>query len=207
MSSSKEFLDYDSYKLNLPSIKDVDLNVDLGKDSDIEVENDLDKTDKVEENNKSEDIEIVDTKEEKSDNDWKTIRSFAGNTSLDFVKMKPLDVKWLIQQSWDVLTWYSKSDLLWIINWYLESNLDDDTDILVTVEYEDENNPQKIILQTQSRDENEQSHSAAGVIEIEKKEINQQTKTQVTNAQQNKSSNKLTQQEIKEAEEIFSILF
>jgi hypothetical protein len=37
-----------------------------------------------------------------------------------------------------------------IINKYIEKNLDDDTDILVTVEYDDETkNPQKIILQTQ----------------------------------------------------------
>ena len=50
------------------------------------------------------------------------------------------------------ISWYSKSDILWIINWYIEKNLDDDTDILVTVEYEEDyNDPQKITLETQPR--------------------------------------------------------
>jgi len=163
MWSTKEFLDYDSYKSKISSIWDsiwdkveslgdgienleekIDINVDIEDNSDM--------NSKVEEKNEVKDTEIVDTKEEKSDKNWKTIRSFAKNTSLDFVDVKSVEIETSRQQDNDILTWYSKSDLFWIINTYLEKNLDDDTDILVTVEYEDDSNdPQKIILQTQPK--------------------------------------------------------
>ena len=81
-----------------------------------------------------------------------TIKSFPTFTKLP-------DIKNLIKNpqshSNGTISWYSKSDVLWIINWYIEKNLDDDTDILVTVEYEEDyNDPQKITLQTQSRPAN-----------------------------------------------------
>jgi hypothetical protein len=96
------------------------------------------------------DIEINEI--EKSDKDWKVIRSFAKNTSLKFIDVKSLETEKADYQDENILTWYSKSDLFWIINTYIEKNLDDDTDILVTVEYEgDSNDPQKITLQTQPK--------------------------------------------------------
>ncbi|MBO7505613.1 hypothetical protein J6T66_05885 [bacterium] len=48
-----------------------------------------------------------------------------------------------------------------IIGDYVEKNLDDDTDILVTVEYtEDVSNPDKIILETQPKS-NDNCHTSS----------------------------------------------
>ena len=160
MWSAEEFLDYDSYKTKISYIWDsiwdkveslgdgienigdkIDIDVDITDNSDI-----IDTVEKDE-------VKDIETDEvEKSDKNWKTIRSFAKNTSLNFIDMKSLEVETSNQEDENILTWYSKSDLFWIINTYLEKNLDDDTDILVTVEYEDDSNdPQKIILQTQPK--------------------------------------------------------
>ena len=119
------------------------------------------------------------------------------------------------------LTWYSKSDLLWVINRYIEKNLDDDVDILVTVEYEDDsNNPKKIILETQPKSKwNIHSASVSWLsldelllwAEWEKVSNTKSSDVVVeTPSQQpvkNITSNKLTQKDQQEAEEIFSILF
>ena len=136
--------------------------------------------------------------------------------------------------------WYSKDDLIWIIAKYVEDNLDDDTDIIVTVEYEkDEFDPDKIILQTQSKSQSDVHFVSLPRLSV-KKVFNwlQRTKTQTVtivswnedNAIINtdnsdavviqwkrtddtavsvdkKTSNGLTQSEVREAEEIFWILF
>ena len=161
MWSTKEFLDYDNYKSKISSIWDSiwdkvesigDGIENLGDkiDIDVDIEDNSDKAYKVEEKNEVKDIEINEI--EKSDKDWKTIRSFAKNTSLKFVDVKSFETEKSGHQDENILTWYSKSDLFWIINTYIEKNLDDDTDILVTVEYEgDSNDPQKITLQTQPK--------------------------------------------------------
>ena len=160
MWSTKEFLDYDSYKSKISSVWDSiwdkveslgDGIEKLGDKIDIDIKTNVDKDDKVEEKNEVENVKIDDIKEEKS-GDWRTIRSFENNTSLRFIDMKYFKTESSNQQGENDIKWYSKSDLLKIINSYVEKNLDDDTDILVTVEYGDDNsNPQKIILQTQSR--------------------------------------------------------
>ena len=210
ISSGKEFLDYDSYKLNIPSVSDIDLNIDSDwdfLDSDMDVIDDFDED---EEKSKVEDNEFVDAEKWKSDRSWKTIRSFANNTSLSFINIESLNTQSYTQKDWNIFEWYSKTDLLWIINSYIEKNLDDDTDILVTVEYEDDNkDPQKIILQTQEKKVDLVSHSVSlGVVEAESEKNNQELEIKkVDNVQQSKSSNKLTQKEIKETEELFSILF
>ena len=210
ISSGKEFLDYDSYKLNIPSVSDIDLNIDSDwdfLDYDMDVVDDFDED---EEKSKVEDNEFVDAEKWKSDKSWKTIRSFANNTSLSFINIESLNTQSYTQKDWNIFEWYSKTDLLWIINSYIEKNLDDDTDILVTVEYEDDNkDPQKIILQTQEKKVDSVSHSVSlGVVEAESEKNNQELEIKkVDNVQQSKSSNKLTQKEIKETEELFSILF
>ena len=210
ISSGKEFLDYDSYKLNIPSVSDIDLNIDSDwdfLDYDMDVVDDFDED---EEKSKVEDNEFVDAEKWKSDKSWKTIRSFANNTSLSFINIESLNTQSYTQKDWNIFEWYSKTDLLWIINSYIEKNLDDDTDILVTVEYEDHNkDPKKIILQTQEKKVDSVSHSVSlGVVEAESEKNNQELEIKkVDNVQQSKSSNKLTQKEIKETEELFSILF
>jgi len=162
MSNDSEFLDYDSYKSKISSIWDSVWNKveslgdevdELGDDivGDMDVKNDLNKSDSEEEKNIAKDIE-ADNKEGEIDKNWKIARSFEKNISINSIDIKSFETKTSNQQDENVLTWYSKSDLFWIINRYIEKNLDDDTDILVTVEYEDDSNdPQKIILQTQPR--------------------------------------------------------
>ena len=135
ISDKKEFLDYDSYKLNLSDVWAKikgDEDTSSVRDTDIEVE---DNTKKSEEK-----------KEDKTED--KTIQSFSG-LAPQFVEVqqptKKLDSK-------NNPEWYSKSDLVGIIGNYVEKNLDDDTDILVTVEYtKDVSNPDKIILETQPK--------------------------------------------------------
>lgn len=154
MWSAEEFLDYDKYKSTISSIWDkiwdkIDIDTDIEiPDVDIDITSD----DETEEDTTHIDNEKVEEKsEEKVENDsktseWQTIKSFPKPTK--FLEIPDLEHATPQKE----LSWYSKSDLFWIINTYIDNNLDDDTDILVTVEYEDDSNdPQKIILETQQR--------------------------------------------------------
>ena len=153
MSEGADFLDYDSYKSKISSIWD-EIWDKIGLWDDVDLDSQIDIDQKTEEKEEQEEkiIETVD-KTKDSEPEEKVIEAFPDSIQL-------VDVPWIedtevqedrIEDDW-ILTWYSKSDLFWIINTYLENNLDDDTDVLVTVEYEDDNaDPQKIILQTQSK--------------------------------------------------------
>ena len=155
MSNSSEFLDYDSYKLKISSIwekiwdkiESIDDNIDnLWEDIDIKVENEEKNLENDSKNNlgNSDETNV-------SQVEWRqTIKSFPKfEKPAKVPELKIKDKQEIISEDW-ALTWYSKSDLIWVINKYIEKNLDDDTDILVTVEYEDDSgDPQKIILQTQ----------------------------------------------------------
>ena len=234
MWSGKEFLDYDNYKSNISSIWDsisdtvdsiwdkIDLTVD-----DNEIEN-LDSEEKVDIDLNS-DKEKINTDEntenfvENSDSTSKvqTIKSFP--KSIKFVQFPKLKDKEKTEKVWQ-LTWYSKSDLLWVINKYIEENLDDYTDILVTVEYEDDSDsPKRIILETQPKS-TWNWHSvyflwwADELLEEfiwEKVDIKPSDDYETSNnyeqnnvqSQKKTSTNKLTQKDQQEAEEIFSVLF
>lgn len=160
MWSGEELLDYDHYKSKISAIWDeiwekINLDVDI---PDIEITDDenvdeknIETEEKIDENSETKSDEITQTTQ------WRTIKSFPNSTKfVDLPQIKnnteaedKIEEK---SENYEAMTWYSKSDLIWIINTYLEKNLDDDTDILVTVEYQDDNaNPDKIILQTQSR--------------------------------------------------------
>lgn len=154
MWSTKEYLDYNTYKSKISSIWDtiwdeiwdkVDLDVDYQVD---ESNDELDIDENLYDNNER-DVEI----DNNEDSSKRTIKAFP--KSVKFVDIPRL-YEWNKSENksdnyW-ALTWYSKSDLIWVINKYIEKNLDDNTDILVTVEYEGEtSNPQKIILQTQKK--------------------------------------------------------
>ena len=222
MWSTKEFLDYDSYKSKISSIWDSigdkveslgDGIENLGDKIDIDVtpsENEKEIEIKNEKNDEK-DVEKNTEKEDSSKlSDEQTIKSFP--KSVKFVEVPEVKEKSKeeMKSQNEFLTWYSKSDLLWIINKYIEKNLDDDTDILVTVEYEDDSkDPQKIILQTQPRNVSSGSHSVSTwVVEVKKEDNVQKSESQkVNNNLQTSTSNKLTQKEIKETEEIFNILF
>ena len=144
ISDKTTFKDYDSYKLDL---SDVGAKITWEDDTpsvrntDVEVENN---TQKAEEK-----------KEDKAEE--KTIQSFSG-LAPQFVEVQQPTKK---SDSNNTPTWYSKSDLVGIIGKYVEKNLDDDTDILVTVEYtKDVYNPDKIILETQPKS-NDNCHSVS----------------------------------------------
>lgn len=241
MWSTREFLDYDNYKSKISSIWDkiwdtvdgiwdtVDSiwdKIDLGGDSEI---GDLDFDDELDTSIKSydNDEDTVERVENSDNSKNKTIKSFP--KSVRFIEIPQLKERNESVDSW-LLTWYSKSDLIWVINKYIEKNLNDDTDILVTVEYEeDSSDPQKIILQTQQKSEWE-VHSADDAsdllnkifneIEWEESEnievsLDEDVVTEDSNNQvksntqpvRKTTSTRLTQQEQEDAEELLNILF
>ena len=199
ISSGTQFLDYDSYKLDVSSVWDKISDKIWLDDEEL---SDVDFDDKDESKEKEIKVDVNESKksdiEDSKDSDKKTIKAFP--KSINFVEVPKLKEKKSSQDIW-VLTWYSKSDILWVINKYIERNLDDDTDILVTVEYDEISGPQKIILETQQNKQHSVSNS-----------VNSSTVTawiENGNAQyvQNNTSSKLTNKEKKEAEEIYSMLF
>lgn len=168
ISSKTDFLDYDTYKLDTQSIwdkinlidkNDEDLNLkgenDMFEKSDEELE-DYERNDEIslDEDNESikenyKDSEEIKDKDSTKKTDKNTIKSFPKN--IKFIRLPEFEKEDEYEDTSD-LTWYSTTDLLWVINKYIENNLDNDTDILVTVEYEDDNtNPKKIIFQTQPK--------------------------------------------------------
>ncbi len=159
MSNSSEFLDYDSYKSKISSIWNEIWDKIWDKIGLADVELDLDdKTDiDIDENIVVDEKNIVDKNvEKKSDyqlDGKQIIKSFPRSVKL--IEIPKLEWGKAEENESEIdwaFTWYSKSDLIWVINKYIEKNLDDDTDILVTVEYEDDSgDPQKIILQTQQK--------------------------------------------------------
>lgn len=237
MWSTKEFLDYNTYKSKISSIWDEIWDsisdtignawdkIDLGGDSEIVDFNDGSDTG-VESYDYDNEKDVE--KFEKSDNSKnQTIKSFP--KYVRFVEIPQLKEENKSDNSW-ALTWYSKSDLIWVINKYIEKNLDDDTDILVTVEYEnDSSDPQKIILQTQKKSVWEK-HSVGTSSDLLNKIFNEiewedsdnaedsldedividNSDNQVKNNEQpikKTTSTKLTQKEQEEAEEILNLLF
>lgn len=222
--SNQNFLDYDSYKLSLPSIWDkIDLNIGDENSEDIQISD----TDENIENDvkvKQEDVGF----EEENDN-LKIEEVVADSDKAEVIKSFPKPVNFVElpntehkpeQKNGNVLTWYSKSDLLRVINKYVEDNLDDDTNILVTVEYDSETkDPQKIILQTQpvshssaewlnnlTINENRQYYNEEEPLEVIDNKDKEKTgiQSQKNNTQ---SYAKLSQKDIQDAQEIISALF
>ena len=154
VSSSSQFLDYDNYKLEISSIWDEiwdKINLDEENEK-IDLDEDIDSIEILDEKNEGKKEDSVEN-DSVNTKDNKTIQAFPD--SIQFVEVPLLEndskQEEKSEDDW-VLTWYSKSDLFWVIDDYLEKNLDDDTDILVTVEYENYGeDPQKIILQTQAK--------------------------------------------------------
>lgn len=224
MWSGEQFLDYDSYKSGISSVSDkIWDKIDLSDDEEDNLElDDIDVRDSKEDedlgNYTENNVEEID-EDVSQDVDKRAIKAFP--RSVRFVNFSQLSDENTSKVEWNV-AWYSKSDLLLVISKYIEENLDDDTDILVTVEYEDgSKKPQKIILETRPRtlwekqsiyfssrlsdDYSMETEWKNGeVSEDSANEVGQ--KNNVKSVQRNKSNN-LTQKEQKEAEEIFSILF
>ena len=205
--SDKTFLDYDSYKLDISS---VGTKIDFWDDSEDIDNTDVDIIVETEEEDEN-DVEVISIEEKnqtiENTAEWQTIKSFP--RVVNFIKIPSLKKEEKQEKYENVSTWHSKWDLLWIINKYIERNLDDDTDILVTVEYEKESwDPEKIILETQSKP----TVKISEPVKIEKSLVEEKVEQKaeqpkkVNKTQQNKTSNWLTQKEIRETQEIFSIL-
>lgn len=145
--SDKNFLDYESYKSSLSEIwEDIKSNLTDDDIKDTNEENTLEIT----EDSSSDEIESDTSNNDIINNDENNKQTLKPFPQITKFPAMPKIIK--SNDTNKVVTWYSKSDVLWIINWYIENNLDDDTDILVTVEYEEDyNDPEKIILQTQPR--------------------------------------------------------
>lgn len=209
--SSQSFLDYDSYKLSLPSVWDkIDLNIGDEDSQDIE-NSDIDENVEIEVKTDQETINIDEeksnSKDEESETDSaETIKSFP--KSVDFVELPTVEHKTQSKND-NVVTWYSKSDILRIITKYIEDNLDDNTDILVNVEYDSETkDTQKITLQTQQK-----THSSASIstgdknLSIWNRENKVEEKSETQTHKNTQSYTKLSQKDIQDAQEVFSILF
>ena len=209
--SSQSFLDYDSYKLSLPSVWDkIDLNIGDEDSQDIE-NSDIDENVEIEVKTDQETINIDEekgnSKDEESETDSaETIKSFP--KSVDFVELPTVEHKTQSKND-NVVTWYSKSGILRIITKYIEDNLDDNTDILVNVEYDSETkDTQKITLQTQQK-----THSSASISTGDKnwsiwnRENKVEEKSETQTHKNTQSYTKLSQKDIQDAQEVFSILF
>ena len=209
--SNQSFLDYDSYKLSLPSVWDkIDLNIGDEDSQDIE-NSDIDENTDIEVKTDQETINIDEgksnSKDEESETDSAdTIKSFP--KSVDFVELPTVEHKTQSKND-NVVTWYSKSDILRIITKYIEDNLDDNTDILVNVEYDSETkDTQKITLQTQQK-----THSSASIstddkdLSIWNSENKVEEKSETQTQKNTQSYTKLSQKDIQDAQEVFSILF
>lgn len=190
--SSKNFVDYDAYKLKLTSVwaedksdsddndsnvvetdSNIDLDIDLGSDADLDSDNDSNKKDKSDSNIKQydTDIEIIDDNENtevnrKTSNQKNVVKSFWNIAPLRFVKMK--EKIWNESEVKQDVSWYSKADLMWIISTYIENNLTDDTEILVTIEYSETGEADKIILKTQPKYKSEDGVLSIPRLSLEK---------------------------------------
>ena len=206
----------------MPSIWDkIELNIGDENSEDSEIL-DIDEKTEIDVNSEQENLDIKEEDINSKDKELETdvdeadkIKAFP--KSINFIELPGIKGKSKSETD-NILTWYSKSDLLRIINKYIEKNLDDDTDILVTVEYDDETkDPQKIILQTQPI-----THSSANLlssIDINEnmsslddnksqwENENKIEKKSDTQTQKNSTQTKLSQKDIQDAQEVFSILF
>ena len=224
VSSNKEFLDYDSYKKDISSVW---AKIEDAIDTDI-LEPVVEK-----DNNKWDKSDSKDTKKDtKKDNAESKTDSKKDNK-------EPVEVK--TTKNNDKL--FSASDVLTVINKYVNDNLDDDTDILVTIDYDDKHSPEKIVLRTQEKTWNSlhfvsiprlsvknvsnglQRSKTSVVTVISWKEESSKVKTpentvktettgvkttqsqNTTKTTETRTVNWLTQSEVREAEQIFSILF
>ena len=210
--SSQSFLDYDNYKLSLPSVWDkIDLNIGDEDSQDIE-NSDIDENVEIDEVKTDQETINIDeeksnSKDEESETDSaETIKSFP--KSVDFVELPTVEHKTQSKND-NVVTWYSKSDILRIITKYIEDNLDDNTDILVNVEYDSETkDTQKITLQTQQK-----THFSASISTGDKnwsiwnRENKVEEKSETQTHKNTQTYTKLSQKDIQDAQEVFSILF
>lgn len=228
--SNQTFLDYDSYKRDISSVW---AKIDDAIDSNVvtHIVEDKDKwSDKGVKNEVKEESKKDKKKDNKVDNVQPVIEKSTKKTN-------------------SKNEWYSSDEVLAVINKYVKENLDDDTDILVRIDYDDNDSPERIMLQTQKKGSdvhyvsiprlsiknvsNWLQHSKSSIVTViswnnekseektvvkavenvadnvtEKAVVKEVTQAQTTSkSEEIKSYNGLTQSEMREAEQIFWILF
>ncbi len=200
--SNQNFINYEEYKSNLSEIWDkIKLNTngdEPNKISNNKEDTELQNNNENDNNKKNE----TTTDESKHSDNENTLQTFP-----EMIKFSNL-INFVENDNNNVNTWYKKSDLLWIINSYIQNHLNDNTDILVTIEYEDDyNDPQKIILQTEPKNNTGLNISQIWLIENWSEWNIQAQKDEKTSSEAIKNWNHLSQEDMKEAEDIFSVLF
>ena len=159
--SNKSFLNYDNYKLNLPSTKidDVVDKIDNIKIDDIKVDKDDTEKDKEEKKENKKDKKTKDEKNNKVSENEETVES-TGKFAQSFASLPPIkffDIKLKDSSKsesenefvgYNEFAGYSDSNLLWLMSQYIEKNLWDNNEILVTVEYDDLDKINRIILKS-----------------------------------------------------------
>lgn len=229
--SDQNFLDYDSYKLNIWASSHEKEQEDNKKDK-----TDTDNADISNINEQLPDVEIdTDVQEsdiwikQESEKDEESVK-WEKFESLRNIKITEKLSKFLEPKNYNEdieespLTWYTKTDLLKIVSNYVEGNLDKNTDILVTIQYEDDE-PQKIILQPQENSKSsslssvqldlatwnqyiEDNQTMISLKDGEHKTSNTSQKDRDWLSNNTKSTKtSLTQKELAETEDIFSIIF
>ena len=156
--SNKSFLNYDNYKLNLPSTKidDVVDKIDNVKIDDIKPDKDTTEKDKEEKNEDKKEIKKEDEKNNKVSENEETVESTSKSAqsfaSLPPIKFFDIELKGSSKsESEKEYTWYSESNLLWLMSQYIEKNLWDNNEILVTVEYDNLDQISRIILKSKGK--------------------------------------------------------
>lgn len=201
--SNQNFINYEEYKSNLSEIWDK-IKLNTNGDEPNKISNNKEDTE-LQNNNENDNNKKngTTTDESKHSDNENTLQTFP-----EMIKFSNL-INFVENDNNNVNTWYKKSDLLWIINSYIQNHLNDNTDILVTIEYEDDyNDPQKIILQTEHNTDNTDSYIPEIWIIETWNEWNIQTQRTKENTYKTEEKwNKLNQEDIKETEDIFSILF
>lgn len=178
--SNKSFTDYNTYKSDISwilsednlNLEDANINPDIDSEFDIWNSNDdLDINDNYsyEEDDKyNTNVEIIENDKniEKTNSDKNVIKSFWNISPLKFVNMN--EKIWKDSEENQDISWYSKTDLLWTISTYIEKNLWDETEILVTIEYNDEWEADKIILKTQPKSKTSNNTSSIPRLSLDK---------------------------------------
>lgn len=204
--SEKRFLNYEEYK----NTKVVDLWEENIDSADEETKSELKEEDVTEQNEEPTLSDNIDKKEQIVQEEFEQ-QDKSLSSLMDNIKFVDLDgvISWKMetQESW---LWYSRSELLTIISDYIQHNLDDESDIVVTVQYNEKDEVEKIILKKQDKSwqQHYSSFSWDFAIDEYKESISQNdTSLSSVKLEWNRHSKALSQKDIRDAEEIFSILF
>lgn len=158
--SDQTFLDYDNYKLKFSDDDSKDTRksgkkvIDKSDENDVEAEDEV-IVEKIEKTEKKEELVRDESEEDLS------AQAFSDTSSIRFSDI-------LNSKSNDDLgeAMYSQKEVWGVITQYVEENLDDDNEILVTVTYDEKSkSPEKIVLQPQKEHSSAKIKNSENLIE------------------------------------------